>query len=82
MVRFSRHWDTDVQSEPCDGSHLARAMREQTPKPLPASMPVLINQAMGDGVVLANTNSLTQQKWCAAGPICRPTGWVSWQRGR
>ncbi len=45
----------------------ARAMQDQTPPPLPSSMPVMITQAMGDGVVLANTNALTQQKWCAAG---------------
>ena len=45
----------------------AAAMKDQTPAPLPPSMPTLISQAIGDGVVLANTNSLTQQKWCAAG---------------
>lgn len=39
----------------------------QTPKPLPGSMPLLINQAVGDGIVLANTNALLQQKWCKAG---------------
>ncbi len=52
---------------PSDSPAWAKAMREQTPAPLPASMPVLITQAIGDGVVLANTNALTQQKWCAAG---------------
>lgn len=45
----------------------ARAMKEQTPAPLPPSMPVLMTQAMGDGVVVANTNALTQEMWCAAG---------------
>ncbi len=52
---------------PTDSPAWAKAMQEQTPAPLPASMPVIITQAMGDGVVLANTNALTQQKWCAAG---------------
>ena len=51
------------------------AMREQTPKPLPSAMPVLMNQAIGDGIVLANTNSLTQQKWCAAGSNLQ-TNWL------
>ncbi len=43
------------------------AIAEQTPNPLPTSMPLLVNQAMGDGIVLANTNSLLQQQWCKAG---------------
>lgn len=42
-------------------------MQAETPQPLPATMPVMITQAMQDGIVLANTNALTQQVWCQAG---------------
>lgn len=40
---------------------------EQTPPPLPATMPTLIAQSMADQVVLAWPNAITQEKWCAAG---------------
>ena len=45
----------------------AAALKEQTPPPPPPTLPVMITQAIGDGVVLANTNALTNRKWCAAG---------------
>lgn len=58
----------DLFSEnPSKAPGWAQAMQDQTPAPPPASMPMLISQAIGDGVVLANTNSLTQEKWCKAG---------------
>jgi len=50
------------------------ALVEQTPKPLPASMPMLMTQAVGDGVVLPNTNAKLQVDWCKAGSNLR----VNW----
>lgn len=45
-----------------------RAMTEQqTPPPLPASMPVFIAQGLSDEVVLAWPNGKLQEQWCAAG---------------
>lgn len=43
------------------------AVKEQTPPPLPAKMPVLVTQSTGDGVVLPNTTAVLQEKWCKAG---------------
>lgn len=40
---------------------------EQTPPPLPASMPTLIVQGTDDNLVLPNTQALLNEKWCAAG---------------
>ncbi len=39
----------------------------QTPKPLPPAVPVFIGQSISDGVVLANSIALLQDKWCKAG---------------
>ncbi|NQU37946.1 MAG: hypothetical protein HQ526_10180 [Actinobacteria bacterium] len=52
----------------------SQGLTEQTPKPLPASMPMLMTQAIGDGVVLANTNAKLQVDWCKAGSNLR----VNW----
>jgi len=41
--------------------------REQTPPPLPASMPVFIGQSTADAVVLPWPNAVLQEKWCQAG---------------
>ncbi|MSO26837.1 MAG: hypothetical protein EXQ60_02065 [Candidatus Nanopelagicales bacterium] len=40
--------------------------REQTPPPLPASMPVFIGQSTADAVVLPWPNAVLQEKWCKA----------------
>ena len=42
-------------------------IKEQTPRPLPATLPVQVTQGVADGIVLPNTNALLQKKWCAAG---------------
>ncbi len=43
--------------------------REQTPPPLPASMPVFIGQSTADTVVLPWPNAVLQEKWCKAGSM-------------
>ncbi|MCX6424537.1 MAG: hypothetical protein NTV96_08345 [Actinobacteria bacterium] len=43
--------------------------REQTPPPLPASMPVFIGQSTADAVVLPWPNAVLQEKWCKAGSM-------------
>ena len=48
---------------------------EQTPPPLPASMPVFVGQSTADEVVLAWPNALLQERWCAAGSMIS-TLWV------
>lgn len=44
-----------------------QAIAAQTPAPLPATLPVMVNQGIADGVVFADTQALLQQKWCEAG---------------
>jgi alpha-beta hydrolase superfamily lysophospholipase len=48
---------------------------QQTPSPLPASMPVFIGQSTADQVVLAWPNAVLQNQWCAAGSTIS-TLWV------
>lgn len=52
---------------PGDNPAWKAAAIDQTPKPLPASVPALVVQSVNDGVVFANTTSLLEQKWCSAG---------------
>lgn len=40
---------------------------EQTPAPLPSSLPLLIGQSTADNVVLAWPQAALQEKWCASG---------------
>jgi alpha-beta hydrolase superfamily lysophospholipase len=54
-------------SSPASDLDWRDAMAAETPPPLPAELPVMITQAMQDGIVLANTNALTQERWCKAG---------------
>jgi len=48
---------------------------QQTPSPLPASMPVFVGQSTADQVVLAWPNAVLQNQWCAAGSTIS-TLWV------
>ncbi len=52
---------------PAENPAWDRALTAETPKPLPADLPTIVFQSVNDGVVLANTTALMQQKWCAAG---------------
>lgn len=54
-------------SNPVDDPDWARTIREQTPLAPPAEMPMLLVQGTGDQVVLAGSNALLQEQWCAAG---------------
>ena len=45
----------------------ASAITDQTPAPLPATMPVFIAQGTTDEVVLPWPNAILQNAWCAAG---------------
>jgi len=54
-------------SNPVDNPAWAKAAFEQTPKPLPANMPLFMSEGTDDSVVLSASNALMQQKWCAAG---------------
>ncbi len=53
----------------------ADIIEAQTPRPLPADMPVTMFQSTADTVVLAWPNALLQDKWCAAGSNLSAT-WV------
>ena len=48
---------------------------QQTPSPLPASMPVFVGQSTADQVVLAWPNAVLQNQWCKAGSTIS-TLWV------
>lgn len=47
------------------------ALAEQTPRPLPASLPVSVTAGTADGLVFPSTQALLQQKWCRAGSNLR-----------
>ncbi len=44
-----------------------KALLEQTPKPLPDTMPMFMTQGTADKVVLPWPNAIIQDKWCKAG---------------
>jgi len=54
-------------SNPTNNTAWARALNEQTPPPLPASIPMFMAQGTADEVVLPWPNAIIQEKWCAAG---------------
>lgn len=54
-------------SNPLDSPAWAQTLREQTPPPPPATLPMLLVQGTGDEVVLAGSNATLQDQWCAAG---------------
>ncbi len=55
------------EQDPTKQPDWAAMMAAQTPKPLPPAVPVFIGQSISDGVVLANSIALMQDKWCKAG---------------
>lgn len=52
---------------PVDNEAWAAFAEEQSPPPLPESIPLLIAQGTADEVVLAWPNAYLQEQWCAAG---------------
>jgi hypothetical protein len=54
-------------SNPNDDKAWSQTIAEQTPPRPPAGMPMLLEQGMTDQVVLAGSNALLQNQWCAAG---------------
>lgn len=54
-------------SDPMANASWRALAEEQTPPPLPASMPAFIGQSTTDTVVLAWPNAALQESWCAAG---------------
>lgn len=64
LQQFGRRYFT---GDPTRNPAWSRAFAEQTPPPLPASLPVLVAQGLDDTVVLPPTTALLEQRWCAAG---------------
>jgi alpha-beta hydrolase superfamily lysophospholipase len=54
-------------TNPNDNAVWARSLNDQTPPPLPASMPMFMAQGTADQVVLPWPNAKVQEQWCAAG---------------
>jgi alpha-beta hydrolase superfamily lysophospholipase len=54
-------------SNPAKNAAWTMALRDQTPPPLPASIPMFMAQGTADQVVLPWPNSIIQVQWCAAG---------------
>lgn len=54
-------------SNPADNAAWSSVADQQTPAPLPASMPAFIIQGMTDEVVLPWPQAIVQETWCAAG---------------
>ncbi|MCX6460038.1 MAG: hypothetical protein NTZ03_06985 [Actinobacteria bacterium] len=57
---------TYFSTNPIDNPQWKAALTAQTPAPI-TDLPVLIIQGTADQVVIPNTTSLLEQKWCAAG---------------
>lgn len=55
------------KADPSTDPIWSQTVLEQTPRPLPASMPLFVAQGTDDKVVLEGSNALLQQQWCAAG---------------
>ncbi len=55
------------EKDPTTQPNWSAMIAAQTPKPLPPAVPVFIGQSTSDGVVLANSIALMQDKWCKAG---------------
>lgn len=53
--------------DPLDNEAWSQALQEQTPEPLPSSMPVFIAQGTADQVVLPWPNAIVAKEWCDAG---------------
>lgn len=54
-------------SNPIDVPRIAKVAAEQTPKPLPATLPLMIAQGTADTVIPPESNAALQTTWCAAG---------------
>ncbi len=54
-------------NDPLNLASWANAAADQTPPPMPASMPVFLAQGTADTVVLPWPNAIVQQEWCSAG---------------
>ena len=55
------------KSSPVDSPAWAQTGLEQTPPPLPASMPLFMSEGTADTIVLSGSNALMQEQWCKAG---------------
>lgn len=55
------------QSSPLASDAWRAVVEQETPAPLPATMPMLLTQSTADTVVLAWPNAKLQEQWCAAG---------------
>lgn len=53
--------------DPLTVAPFEQAIKAETPRPLPASMPMNVTVSVQDGVVFANTQALMQQQWCSSG---------------
>lgn len=58
---------TLFSQDPLSNRQWLKIAEEQTPPPLPATMPVYIAQGTADNLVLPNTQALLYEKWCRAG---------------
>ncbi len=58
---------TFFKSDPMAVPSWAQTIIEQTPRPLPAEMPVFMSEGTADEVVLSGSNALMQERWCEAG---------------
>lgn len=54
-------------TNPLDSPPWAKVVRDQTPRPLPATIPLVVSQGTADEVVLPWPNGVLQDDWCAAG---------------
>jgi len=56
-----------LSSDPNADASWSAVIKEQTPSPPPAGMPMFLAQGTADTVVLASSNALLNNQWCAAG---------------
>lgn len=66
-VRLDAFNEEFFSLNPTQNSLWVAALKEQTPPPLPADMPLLLMQGTADEVVLPQPNAYLQKTWCEAG---------------
>lgn len=64
---YSAMGELPFTKNPASAPGWSEAVAEQNPKPLPASLPVLISESITDGIVFPATVSLLAEQWCKAG---------------
>jgi pimeloyl-ACP methyl ester carboxylesterase len=69
IIGFGAAWlgQPFFDGNPVRAQDMYDAAAEQTPAPLPATLPLMIAQGTADAVIPPEANAILQESWCAAG---------------